>query len=88
MAYRPPLKDYGFLFRDVLKLEDHADLAGFADAPLDLIEQIVGAAGDFTANVLAPLNGVGDKNGCKLSDGAVTTPPGFKAAYEQLVEGG
>ena len=88
MAYRPPLKDYGFLFRDVLKLEDHADLAGFADAPLDLIEQIVEAAGDFTANVLAPLNGVGDKNGCKLADGAVTTPPGFKAAYEQLVEGG
>ena len=88
MAYRPPLKDYGFLFRDVLKLEDHADLPGFADAPLDLIEQIVEAAGDFTANVLAPLNGVGDKNGCKLADGAVTTPPGFKAAYEQLVEGG
>jgi len=88
MAYRPPLKDYGFLFRDVLKLEDHADLPGFADAPLDLIEQIVEAAGDFTANVLAPLNGVGDKTGCKLADGAVTTPPGFKAAYEQLVEGG
>ena len=88
MAYRPPLKDYGFLFRDVLKLEDHADLPGFADAPLDLIEQIVEAAGDFTANVLAPLNGVGDKNGCKLADGVVTTPPGFKAAYEQLVEGG
>ncbi len=88
MGYRPPLKDYGFLFRDVLKLEDHADLPGFADAPLDLIEQIVEAAGDFTANVLAPLNGVGDKNGCTLSDGAVTTPPGFKAAYDQLVEGG
>jgi alkylation response protein AidB-like acyl-CoA dehydrogenase len=88
MTYRPPLKDYGFLFRDVLKLEDHAELPGFADAPLDLIEQIVEAAGDFTANVLSPLNGVGDKNGCKLADGAVTTPPGFKAAYEQLVEGG
>jgi alkylation response protein AidB-like acyl-CoA dehydrogenase len=88
MAYRPPLKDYGFLFRDVLKLEDYADLPGFADAPLDLIEQIVEAAGDFTANVLSPLNGVGDKNGCKLADGAVTTPPGFKDAYQQLVEGG
>ncbi len=88
MAYRPPLKDYGFLFSDVLKLEDHADLPGFADAPLDLIEQIVEAAGDFTANVLAPLNGVGDKNGCKLEGGKVTTPPGFKAAYDQLVEGG
>ena len=88
MADRPPLKDYGFLFRDVLKLEDHADLPGFVDAPLDLIEQIVEAAGDFTADVLAPLNGVGDKTGCKLSDGKVTTPPGFKAAYEQLVEGG
>jgi alkylation response protein AidB-like acyl-CoA dehydrogenase len=88
MSYRPPLKDYGFLFRDVLKLEDYAALPGFADAPLDLIEQIVEAAGDFTANVLAPLNGVGDKNGCKLADGKVATPPGFKAAYDQLVEGG
>jgi alkylation response protein AidB-like acyl-CoA dehydrogenase len=88
MTYRPPLKDYGFLFRDVLKLEDHAALPTFADAPLDLIEQIVEAAGDFTANVLAPLNGVGDKNGCKFADGKVSTPPGFKAAYDQLVEGG
>jgi alkylation response protein AidB-like acyl-CoA dehydrogenase len=88
MTYRPPLKDYGFLFRDVLKLEDHAALPTFADAPLDLIEQIVEAAGDFTANVLAPLNGVGDKNGCKLADGKVSTPPGFKAAYDQLVGGG
>ena len=88
MAYRPPLKDYGFLFRDVLKLEDYAALPGFEDASVDLVEQVVEAAGDFTANVLEPINGVGDKTGCKLADGAVTTPPGFKDAYKQLVEGG
>jgi len=39
--------------------------------------------------VLAPLNRVGDEEGCKrLDDGSVTTPPGFKAAYDQFCEAG
>ncbi len=88
MAYRPPLRDYGFLFRDVLKLDDYSAVPGLADAPVDLVEQVIEAAGDFAAGVLAPLNGTGDKTGCRLDGNTVSTPPGFKDAYDKLVEGG
>jgi alkylation response protein AidB-like acyl-CoA dehydrogenase len=89
MPYQPPVRDYAFLLRDVLELERYANLPGFADASIDVVEQILEEAGKFTGEVLAPLNGVGDKEGCRWSsDFTVTTPTGFKDAYAKLVEGG
>jgi alkylation response protein AidB-like acyl-CoA dehydrogenase len=78
-----------FLLREVLTLERYANLPGFADAPLDVIEQILTEASRFCSEVLAPLNRVGDKEGCRWSpDNSVATPTGFKDAYRQLVEAG
>jgi alkylation response protein AidB-like acyl-CoA dehydrogenase len=89
MTYQPPVRDYAFLLRDVLQLERYANLPAFADASIDVVEQILEEAGRFTGEVLAPLNSVGDKEGCRWSpDFTVTTPTGFKAAYTQLVEAG
>ncbi len=89
MTYQPPVRDYAFLLREVLGLEQYAALPAFADASMDTVDQILEEAGRFTAEVLAPLNGVGDKEGCHWSpDFTVTTPTGFKEAYAQLVEGG
>ena len=89
MAYQAPVRDYAFLLRDVLRIESHANLPRFADAPMDLVEQILDGAAQFTGEVLAPLNKVGDEHGCKWSpDNTVATPPGFKAAYDQMVENG
>lgn len=89
MPYQPPVRDHIFLLRDVLEIEKYANLPGFADASMDVIEQIIEEAGRFTGEVLAPLNAVGDKEGCVWSpDHTVKTPAGFKEAYAQLVEGG
>ena len=89
MTYQPPVKDHLFLLRDVLEIEKHANLPGFADASMDVVEQILEEAAKFTAEVLAPLNPVGDKEGCTWHpDHTVTTPKGFKEAYAQLVEAG
>src|ERR1700754_1925734 len=89
MTYQAPVRDYVFLLRDVLQLERYANLAAFADASMDTVEAILDEAGKFTSEVLAPLNGVGDKEGCHWSpDFSVKTPTGFKAAYAQYVEGG
>jgi alkylation response protein AidB-like acyl-CoA dehydrogenase len=64
-------------------------LPRFADAPLDLVSQVLEEAGKFCAGVLAPLNIVGDQHGCsRTAEGAVTTPPGFKDAYDQHVAAG
>jgi alkylation response protein AidB-like acyl-CoA dehydrogenase len=89
MTYQPPVREHLFLLRDVLAIDKHANLPGFADASLDVVEQILEEAGRFTAEVLAPLNSVGDKQGCTWSpDNTVRTPEGFKEAYAQLVEAG
>jgi alkylation response protein AidB-like acyl-CoA dehydrogenase len=89
MPYQAPVRDYAFLFRDVLRIERYANLPAFADAPVDTVEQILQEAGKFTGEVLAPLNRIGDQQGCTRNpDGSVTTPAGFKDAYKQLVEAG
>src|SRR4051794_13316197 len=89
MTYQPPVRDFAFLLRDVLQIERYANLPAFADASIDTVEQILDEAGRFCAEVLAPLNRVGDKEGCHWSpDFTVRTPTGFKAAYEQFTEGG
>ena len=89
MTYQPPVRDHVFLLRDVLQIETYANLPAFADAAMDVVEQIIDEAGRFTSEVLAPLNAVGDKEGCTWRpDNTVTTPKGFKEAYARLVEGG
>jgi alkylation response protein AidB-like acyl-CoA dehydrogenase len=89
MTYQAPVRDYQFLLRDVLQLERYANLPAFADAAMDVIDQVLEEAGRFTSEVLAPLNSVGDKEGCRWSpDFTVATPTGFKQAYAQLVEAG
>ena len=89
MAYQPPVRDHVFLLRDVLEIDRYSNLPSFADASMDVVEQIIEEAGKFTGEVLAPLNSVGDKQGCKWNpDNTVTTPAGFKEAYRQLCEGG
>jgi alkylation response protein AidB-like acyl-CoA dehydrogenase len=80
-AYTPPIDDMQFLLHDVLGF-NHADL------DRDTTEAILGEAAKLASEVLAPLNDVGDKNGSKLKDGAVTTAPGFKEAYKQYCDGG
>lgn len=89
MTYQPPVRDFAFLLRDVLKIERYANLPAFADAQIDTVDQILEEAGRFTGEVLGPLNRVGDKEGCHWSpDFTVKTPAGFKEAYAQFVEAG
>jgi alkylation response protein AidB-like acyl-CoA dehydrogenase len=89
MTYQPPVREHAFILRDVLNIDQHGNLPGFADAPFETVEQILEAAAQFTGEVLAPLNSVGDKQGCVWnSDFTVKTPDGFKEAYKQLCEGG
>src|SRR3712207_1403163 len=89
MTYKAPLEDQLFVLREVLEIERHANLPGFADAPMDVVEQILTEGARFAEEVLAPLNGVGDKEGCTWNpDFTVKTPTGFRDAYRQMVEAG
>jgi acyl-CoA dehydrogenase len=88
-TYKAPVDDVLFIVNDVLHIERYNNLPGFADATPDLIEAVLGEAGKFCEEVLAPLNRVGDTEGCtRHPDGSVTTPTGYKQAFEKLVDGG
>ncbi|MEO6432676.1 MAG: acyl-CoA dehydrogenase C-terminal domain-containing protein [Sphingomicrobium sp.] len=88
-TYTAPVKDTLFVLNEVLDIGKYSNLPGFANASPDVIEAICEEAGKFAAEVLQPLNRIGDEHGCKRADdGSVTTPPGFKAAYNQFCEAG
>ncbi|MEE4209287.1 MAG: acyl-CoA dehydrogenase C-terminal domain-containing protein [Parvularcula sp.] len=87
--YDAPIRDMQFLLHDVLKLQNYSNLPGFADATPDVIDAFLEEAGKWHRDVLAPLNRTGDLEGCKRNDDAsVTTPKGFKEAYQQFTENG
>jgi len=88
-AYQAPTRDTLFVLNEVLDLQHYADLPGFSNASPDLVEAIVGEAGRFASQIVAPINQAGDEHGCtRHADGSVTTPPGFKQAFAQYRDGG
>jgi len=87
--YKAPLRDIQFVLYELLDYENHCQaLPDGEEASRDLIEAILQEGGKFCEQVLAPLNSIGDEQGCRWENGDVTTPEGFKAAYQQYVEAG
>ena len=88
-SYKAPLREYRFLLNEVLDVPRFANLPGFAEAPPDVVDAVLEEGAKLTEEVLAPLNIVGDREGCTRNpDGSVTTPKGFKDAYKVFAEGG
>ena len=87
--YKAPVNDTLFILNDVLALERYNNLPGFADATGDMVEAIAGEAAKLAEEALFPVNLSGDQEGCVRHDNAtVTTPKGFKAAYDLYRQGG
>ncbi len=89
MNYQPPLEDSRFIAFDVLQADRAlAALPAFAEVDRDLMTQVLEEAGKFVADVVAPLQTVGDQVGCHFEQGRVTTPPGFRDAYQAFWQAG
>src|SRR5687767_612765 len=86
MTFRAPVRDLAF----ALKTVGHPELIAraFPDLDADTVQAVLEAAGAFADNELAPLNRIGDLEGAKYANGAVTAAPGFAAAYKAFAEQG
>jgi alkylation response protein AidB-like acyl-CoA dehydrogenase len=86
-SYTAPVKDMQFLLHDVLKISE-ADIPGYTDLERSFTEAVFDEAAKVASDILAPLNAVGDREGCVLENGVVRTPSGFKSAFDTLRTGG
>ncbi len=86
-SYTAPIDDMQFLLHDVLEVTG-SDVPGYGDLEREFTAAILEEAGKISAEVLHPLNVVGDRQGCRLENGVVRTPDGFRDAFDQLRNGG
>ena len=88
-GYDAPTTDMAFTLKEIVGIDDLAKLPAFADVGLEAVPDILEEAARFFAEVIAPTNRIGDTVGSQRNDdGTVTTPEGFKEAYEQYVAAG
>ncbi|SNT38568.1 acyl-CoA dehydrogenase C-terminal domain-containing protein [Tropicimonas sediminicola] len=86
-SYTAPVNDIQFVLHALLKASAQ-DIPGYDELEADFTAAVLEEAGKIAGNVLAPLNAVGDAEGCVLENGVVRTPSGFKDAFEQMKQGG
>lgn len=86
-SYTAPIPDLQFVLHDVLQVTA-SGIPGYGELEAEFTGAILGEAGKLAEDVLAPLNPVGDRQGCRLEKGQVVTPDGFRAAFDALRAGG
>ncbi|MEL0121608.1 MAG: acyl-CoA dehydrogenase C-terminal domain-containing protein [Paracoccaceae bacterium] len=85
--YTPPVRDISFILQDVLDVAG-ANIPGYEDLDEEFVSAVLNESGKLCEEVLAPLNTIGDVQGCVLENGIVRTPHGFKDAFEEVKSGG
>jgi acyl-CoA dehydrogenase len=88
ITYKAPLQDIRFILEQLADLEGISRLPGCDDASPDVVAAILEEAGKFAAGVLAPLNPIGDAQGCRFEQGKVATADGWHEAYRQFAAAG
>ncbi|WP_322016149.1 acyl-CoA dehydrogenase [Paraburkholderia sp. J12] len=88
MSYAAPVKDMVFVLEQLADIAKIATLPGLEDSNAETAQAVLDEAAKFNAEVIAPLNVVGDTQPSTWRDGAVTATPGFAEAFRQFGEGG
>ncbi|WP_191602442.1 acyl-CoA dehydrogenase [Marinomonas algicola] len=88
MMYQAPYKDMQLLVEQAYRQQGLDELAALEGFDLELANAVIEEAAKFASGVMAPLNSVGDTQGCRFQDGRVSTPEGWRQAYQQFAESG
>jgi len=82
-SYNAPVHEIRFLLEDVFAYDEHTPkLPGFEETTLDVVMAVLDSAATFVQDMLVPINLPGDSEGCHFENGTVTTPRGYKEAYD------
>jgi alkylation response protein AidB-like acyl-CoA dehydrogenase len=87
-TYKAPLEDMKFVLNDVIDYARLTTLPGYAEFDAETAMSVLEGAAQFCEEVLQPINQSGDAEGCRIENGAVRTPAGFREAYKQYVDSG
>ncbi len=88
MTYRAPVRDLAFSLEAVAGVDAVAATGAVPDYDRDVMGAVLEAAGQVAETLLAPLNRIGDQQGARYANGAVTAAPGFAEAYREFAAGG
>jgi acyl-CoA dehydrogenase len=88
MTYQSPVPDILFSLEHVSGLDAEIGAGLFGDLDWETVASVLGEAGRFATEAIAPLNRVGDLEGARYENGRVTSPPGFREAYRRWAEAG
>ncbi|MDG2427906.1 MAG: acyl-CoA dehydrogenase C-terminal domain-containing protein [Acidimicrobiales bacterium] len=86
--YRPPLEDIRLVLEEISDISAICGLPGYEHVDSETIDGVLDELARFVAEVVAPVNQVGDQEGCSVADGVVTTPEAFHTAWDKFVEAG
>ncbi len=86
--YKAPTEDMMFLFNELLDNKHFNEIDEYKEVNSELVQSIISEAAKMTENIVFPLAKSGDDYGCKLENGVVRTPPGYKEAYEKFIVDG
>ncbi len=86
--YKAPVDEILFTLKHVAGLGEDLANGVYGDLDSDLVDAIVGEAGRFATEEIAPLADIGDRQGSKLVDGKVVTPDGWRDLYRNWAAGG
>jgi alkylation response protein AidB-like acyl-CoA dehydrogenase len=88
MTYEAPVADIVFALKHSAGFSSVLESGLFGDLAEETVDAVLAQAGKFAAEVLAPLNSVGDRSGTPFAQGTVTTAPGWKEAYRDWTQAG
>ncbi len=88
VVWEPPIRDYQFLYHEVLPAIETVQRLGYADFDADFLDSLIEGWATHSSEVWLPINQLGDREGLKFEDGQITMPQEFKAAYRKGIDEG
>ena len=88
MRYRVPKREFEFVLREVMDIEQLTQYPGYEDVTWEMLQMITDQVAEIAEDIWLPSNQIGDQIGAKFKEGEVTLPPEFHDAINAIRDTG